>query len=211
LSTVASPSPLRLMVASSVYGFQTELDQICGVLLGYGYTVSNSHIGTIVPHPGRSNLDNCLEAVRQCDVFLGIVRPFYGSGKIGPRSITHEEMRLAIELNKPRWFLVHGHVTFARQLLRQYRSFNQGKPWVPTWLMKLLGFSRFSFEKTAVMDDLRVIDMYDDVTRADQPVAARTGNWAQEFYSLGQALQHIETVFSNPGWVRQVVSEMHTS
>ena len=66
-----------IMVASSVYGFQTDLDQICGVLQGYGYTVWSNHLGTIATHPGRSNLDNCLEAVRQCDVFLGIIRPFY--------------------------------------------------------------------------------------------------------------------------------------
>src|SRR5690349_10224336 len=115
MSSPPSPAPLRLMVASSVYGFETDLDQICGVLDTYGYSVMNSRRGTIPTHPGKTNKDNCLDAVRECDVFLGIIRPFYGSGVVGERSITHEEVRLAIELNKPRWFLVHGHVTFARQ------------------------------------------------------------------------------------------------
>ena len=179
MSVVAPPEPVRLMVASSVYGFETDLDQICGVLQGYGYTVLNSRLGTIATHPNKSNLDNCLDAARQCDVFLGIVRPFYGSGIIGERSITHEEMRLSIELNKPRWFLVHGHVTFGRSLLKQFRDFNQPKPWVPERLLTLLGCSRFRFQKTSVMDDVRVIDMYDDVVRADQPIVQRTGNWAQ--------------------------------
>jgi hypothetical protein len=85
-----TPEPLRLMVASSVYGFETDLDQICGVLDTYGFTVMNSRMGTIPPHPDKSNRENCLEAVRNCDVFLGIIRPFYGSGIVGERSITHE-------------------------------------------------------------------------------------------------------------------------
>lgn len=102
MSDGISPEPVRLMVASSVYGFESDLDQICGVLQAYGYTVLNSRLGTIPTHPNKSNLENCLDAVRQCDVFLGIVRPFYGSGKVGERSITHEEMRLSIQLNKPR-------------------------------------------------------------------------------------------------------------
>lgn len=198
------------MVASSVYGFETDLDQICGVLQGYEYTVLNSRMGTIPTHPNKSNLENCLDAVRQCDVFLGIVRPFYGSGKVGERSITHEEMRLSIELNKPRWFLVHGHVTFARVLLKQFREFNHPKPRVPDRLLKLLGCTRFHFQKTAVMDDLRVIDMYEDVIRADQPVAKRTGNWAQEFYTLSQALTYLQTVFSDIDLVRQIAQEMKT-
>lgn len=211
MSSVISPEPFRLMVASSVYGFETDLDQICGVLQAYGYTVLNSRIGTISTHPNKSNLENCLDAVRQCDVFLGIVRPFYGSGIVGERSITHQEMRLSIELNKPRWFLVHGNVTFARVLLKQFREFNLPKPWVPDRLLKLLGCTRFHFQRTAVMDDLRVIDMYEDVIRADQAIAKRTGNWAQEFYTLTQALPYLQTVFSDIGRVRQIAQEMKTS
>ena len=207
---VSDEMPIRLMVASSVYGFETDLDQICGVLQGYGYEVLNSRLGTIPTHPNKSNLENCLDAVRQCDAFLGIVRPFYGSGKIGERSITHEEMRLSIHLNKPRWFLVHGHVTFARSLLKQFREFNQPKPWVPKRLLEILGCSRFQFQKTSVMDDLRVIDMYEDVIRNDQPVLQRTGNWAQEFYTLTQALPYLRTVFTDVSRVRQSVEEMNS-
>lgn len=210
MSDGISPEPVRLMVASSVYGFESDLDQICGVLQAYGYTVLNSRLGTIPTHPNKSNLENCLDAVRQCDVFLGIVRPFYGSGKVGERSITHEEMRLSIQLNKPRWFLVHSHVTFARSLLKQFRQFNQPKAWVPDSLLNLLGCSRFCFQKTSVMDDLRVIDMYEDVIRADQPIVKRTGNWAQEFYTLSQTLPYLQTVFSDRDRVRQIAQEMKT-
>jgi hypothetical protein len=82
---------LNLMVASTVYHFGDQLRQICAVLSGFGYNVWNSFIGTIPVHPGQSNLQNCVSAALQCDAFLGIIRPFYGSGVVGARSITHEE------------------------------------------------------------------------------------------------------------------------
>ncbi len=190
--------PLRIMVASSVYGFQTELEQLCAMLDAYGYTVWNSHLGTIQAHPGKSNLDICLDAVRQCDLFLGIIRPVYGSGIIGPRSITHEEMRLAVSLNKPRWFLVHDHVTFTRQLLRPYMKLKDGKP----------RKKPFRFQRTKVFDDLRVLDMYDDMTQADVPVDKRTGHWVQEFHKLAEAMTYLQTQFANRERIRQVVEEM---
>jgi hypothetical protein len=89
------------MVASTVYYFQDQLKQICGVLSGFDYEVWNSHIGTIPVDPGLSNLENCVIAARNCDVFLGIVRPFYGSGVVGDRSIMHEECLEAVRLKKP--------------------------------------------------------------------------------------------------------------
>lgn len=192
--------PLRLMVASSVYGFETELDQICAVLSTYGYSVWNSHLGTIPTHPGKSNLENCLEAVRRCDMFLGIIRPLYGSGIVGARSITHEEMRLAVNLQKPRWFLVHDHVTFTRQLMQQFRFRNDGQR----------RKRPLQFKKTPVFDDLRVLDLYDDVVQTGIPPDQRRGHWAQEYHELGQVLRYIETQFADVDRVREIVTEMNT-
>ena len=62
---------LKIMVASTVYGFQDHIEQICAALMGYGYEVWNSHIRTIPLNAGISNLQNCLEAVRNCDAFFG--------------------------------------------------------------------------------------------------------------------------------------------
>ena len=72
---------LRLMVASTVYHFEDQIVQICGVLSGFGYEVWNSHIGTIPLHAGRSNQRVCVDAAKDCDVFLGFIRPYYGSGR----------------------------------------------------------------------------------------------------------------------------------
>ena len=193
--------PLRLLLASTVYGFETELNQIAAMLRAYGYEVWNSHLGTIRAHPGKSNLENCLIAVQECDLFLGIIRPFYGSGKIGGRSITHEEMLRAVELVKPRWFLVHDHVTFARQLLRPLFFTKSGN----------LKKGSLKFPKTAVMDDLRVLTMYDDVIQDGLPIADRKGHWAQQFFHLDEALRYIDTNLKDIEFVRQICEEMKST
>ena len=188
--------PKRLMVASTVYHFEDQLKQICAVLGGFGYRVWNSHTGTIPVHPGRSNLENCLAAARDCDLFLGIVRPFYGSGKIGDRSITHEEVREAVRLKKPRWFLVHRDVTFARQLLKPYLFKSDGTR------------TKFRLRKNPVMDDLRVIDLYHDAIQHDVPPEDRKGHWAQEYSGLPEALDYLNSQFKNVKRIRRICGEM---
>jgi len=185
------------MVSSTVYNFEDHLGQICAVLDGFGYEVWNSHLGTIPVNPNLSNLENCIAAVRECDVFLGILRPFYGSGIIGERSITHEECLQAVVLGKPRWFLVHRDVTFARQLLRRH-------------LYKLNGArTKFRLKKSSVMDDPRVIDLYDDVVQSAVPPAQRKGHWAQEFYRINEVFTYLDSQFKNTERVRQMCQERY--
>jgi hypothetical protein len=61
--------PLKIMVASTVYGFEDQLSTICATLRNLKYEVINSHIGTVKINPHKSNLENCLQAVRNCDTF----------------------------------------------------------------------------------------------------------------------------------------------
>ena len=155
-----------ILVSSSVYGIEDLLEQIHGVLNGFGYEVWISHTGTMPVDPDKSNFQNCLDAVDKCDRFLGLITPFYGSGKEGAGlSITHQELPRAIEKGKLRWFLAHDHVVFARQLLKQYRFNDDGTP-SPT----------FTFRETRILDDIRVIDMYEAAIRHDVKLAERTGN-----------------------------------
>ena len=78
------------MVGSTVYGFENELYQIVALLQTLGYEVLNSHVGTIKVNPKLSNLENCLNAVDECDLFLGIIRPYYGTGIIGEKNIVRK-------------------------------------------------------------------------------------------------------------------------
>lgn len=173
-------SNLKLMVASTVYHFEDQIDRISAVLAGYGYTVWNSHKGTIPTDSRLSNLDNCVAAARSCDLFVGIIRPFYGSGVIGGTSITHEEFRAAMDAGKPHWFLVHRNVTLARQLLKPYMFNEDGIR------------TGFQVKKTAVLDDVRVLDIYNEAIGASTPEGERTGNWVQEFWQDTEILQFLE-------------------
>jgi hypothetical protein len=192
----ALPKP-RILVASSVYNFEDQLSQICAVLSGFGYEVWNSHLGTIPVNPGLSNQESCLAAVDECDLFLGIIRPSYGTGIVGGRSITHDECLRAIDRSKPRWFMVHHDVAFARQLLKPYLFDEHGQL-----------NTAFEFKKTRVLEDRRVIDLYNDALLSNVPVDDRRGHWVQEFYRQPELLAFVNSQFTDLARVRKFCQEM---
>jgi Domain of unknown function (DUF4062) len=189
---------LKVMVASTIYGFEDQLEQICATLRGYNYEVWNSHMKTIPVHPKLSNTQNCLWAVENCDLFFGILRPRYGAVPEGDLSITHQEMRLAISLNKPRWFVAHRDIAIARQLLKQYMYKEKNKV-----------NEDFSYRSTAVMDDIRLIQQYNDIILDQVDPADRVGHWADEFFRVGDILRVIETQLENQDRVKEIVEQMN--
>jgi len=172
------PGRLTILVSSTVYGIEELLELIYVALTQYGYDVWMSHKGTMPVLPNLSNYENCLAAVVDCDLFLGIITPHYGSGAMphSPRSITHEELLRAIELNKPRWILAHDQVVFARTLLQNLGHDTAEKR------------SALKFKKNPVIDDLQVVDMYEAAIRHDIQIQDRTGNWVQKYVEPKDAL-----------------------
>ncbi len=167
---------LRILVSSVVYGYEDFLESIYAILGNFGYEVLMSHNGTIPIDPGISAMSNCLKAVENCDMFLEIILPRYGSGREEghPHSIVHREAIRALDLNKPRWFLVHEHVAIARQLLEPYRDSSKK----PQFMLQ----SGMEFKPTAILSDLRVLEFYELAMRHDLPeVKERKGNWAQTY------------------------------
>lgn len=167
---------VRILVSSAVIGYEDLLEIIYSTLEGFGYEVLMSYKGTLPINPDISAMKSCLKEVEECDVFLGVILPRYGSGEEegSPHSITHLEAMKAIELNKPRWFLVHEHVAIARQLLMPYREGKAPDPW------KLR--SGMTFERTKILPDLRLLDLFELAMRHDIPmVKDREGNWVQAF------------------------------
>ncbi|MCY4313064.1 MAG: DUF4062 domain-containing protein [Gammaproteobacteria bacterium] len=162
---------LKIMVSSTVYGVEELLDRVYSLLTAFGYEVWMSHKGTIPVSSDETAFDSCLKAVERCDLFLGIITAQYGSGlDQSGLSITHKEMKKAIELGKPRWFLAHDEVIFARRFLID------------------LGYrSREDREKLSLQDgatsitNLQVIDLYEDATMEQLPLSDRQGNWVQKF------------------------------
>lgn len=179
---------LKIMVSSTVYGNEELLERVYTILTQIGkYEVWMSHKGTMPVFSSQSAFENCLNAVEKCDAFLGIITPYYGSGKEkGDLSITHQELVKAIDLNKIRWILVHDHVVFARTLLD-----NLGYE-------KKEGREKLSLQKNKVFDDLRVIDMYEYAIRdiEEIPLIERKGNWVQKYQSDDDALLFAISQFS---------------
>jgi len=170
-----SKKKLTILGSSTVYGIEELLDRVYTLLTAYGYEVWMSHKGTVPVFSNRTAFENCLAAVEKCDLFLGIITPNYGSGQDSARpgepSITHLEMRRAIKLDKPRWILAHDHVIFARSLLNHLgREGAEGR-------------RSLKLKKNSVLDDLRVIDLYEEATMDanNTPLAERRGNWVQKF------------------------------
>jgi len=190
---------IKIMVGSTVYGFEDQLSAIVALLKSMNYKVLNSHAGTIKVDSNLSNLENCLNAVNECDLFLGIIRPNYGSGNIGDKNITFEEIRRAIELKKPYWFLVHHDVDVIRRFLKKIMPKDTTK------------------ELTDVVDikidrnlDYRCIEVYDFVLQSAKPIESRIGNWVQEFYKPEEIMTFIHTQFSDKEFIEEILKMKET-
>lgn len=192
---------LTIVVSSTVYGIEELLERVYTLLTSYGYEVWMSHKGTLPVRSDRTAFENCLAAVEKCDLFLGIITPYYGSGRdpMKPEelSITHQEMRLAIELKKPRWILAHDHVVFARSLLA-----NLG-------FQGIDGRKQLSLRKTPILDDLRILDMYEEATidAEDIPLADRDGNWVQKFQNTEDGSLFVGAQFFRYQEVEQFIKD----
>ncbi|MCW4467670.1 DUF4062 domain-containing protein [Flavobacterium sp. MFBS3-15] len=194
-----SGSPLKVMVASTIYGFEYPISQVCTILKEYGYDVLNSHMKTIPVDPRLSNTDNCLAAVRSADIVFGILRPRYGAAPGDEYSITHLEMLEAIALNKPKWFIAHRDISVARQLLKQYMYLEDGKTANP----------HFKFNGIPILDDIRLIHQYNDTIRNEVKPADRVGHWVDEFYDVPDIIQCVKTQFHDLERVRNIVEQMN--
>lgn len=181
----AKAKKLTVMVSSTVYGSEDVLDRIYGLLTRFGYEVWMSHKGTLPVRSDRSAFQNCLDGVQNADVFLGIIGTRYGTGidKNDPASlsIAHQELRLAIELKKPRWLLVHENVVTARTLFSKLEGMNVRK--------------ELKLKRSDVLEDLRLIDMYEEATFDRLPLAERVGNWVQKFHSENDAGDYVLSQF----------------
>lgn len=172
---------LTIMVSSTVYGSESDLDQIEAILKGYGYDVVMSKNGTVYVPIGVSNEEACLKAVEDCDMFLGIIFPRYGSG------ITHKELSKAIEIDKPRWFISHQYIEFTRQLMKQFMFDDEGKR------------NDFEIKKTSVLDSIKVVDMYNDAIQNHLNADKRRSHWAHPFFKAVETHEFLRTQFSDMG------------
>ena len=189
---------IEIMIASSVYNYEDQINEICGILEQMDYHPVSSHYKTMPTDPSKSNLENCLIAAQKCDAFFGIIRPFYGSGIIGETSITHDEMKTAIALKKPRWFIAHRDIRVARELFKQYR-YLPNKDLNPA----------FVYQPTKLLDDVRVIDMYNDTILNDINPEERIGHWTEEYFTIQDIKKVIQTQFHDKERILDIIYKMN--
>lgn len=197
-----SNKKIKIFVASTVYGYENELAAIYSQLDTYNYEILNSHMGTVYAGAEKSNLDNCLAAVDECDAFLGIIWPQYGSGVIGESSITHEEVLKAIVAKKARWFLAHTYVPFTRQLLNHAEI-------VSKHTLKKIPSKDIIIRPNNLID-VRCIDIYNEVILDKVPVKERKGHWVHTFYDLPEMQKYIEGQFKYPEKVQKTIDYMNS-
>lgn len=163
---------LKIMVSSTVYGNEYILDQIAAILRQkFKYDVIMSKKGSVyVPVDCTEDKEKaCLKAVEDCDMFLGIIFPRYGSG------ITHKEFLEAKRLNRPRLFMVHERIEFLRKLFHPYLFDGQNRR------------TDFEIKENSVLDSIKVVDMYYDVSN----------NWIHSFSNEGELLSFIEQQYKD--------------
>ncbi len=185
---MSSPAkPITVMVSSTVYGIEDLLDRVYDLLTEFGYEVWMSHKGTLPVFSNVSAFENCKEGVRRCKIYLGIIGTRYGTGvdtadPIQP-SIVHQELRLAIELKKPRWLLAHENIMTARTLLAKLgHAGTEGR-------------KNLKLQRSDVLEDLRLIDMYEEAIFDRLPLAERVGNWVQKFHDEKDSGRYIISQF----------------
>jgi len=199
---IAKRNHIRVFVASTVRDFEYQLKQIYELLDSYGYDVLMSHKGTILLDSLQSNLENCTDGVQECDVFVGFIRPDYGSGVLeaGGKSITHSEFDTAYLRNIPRFILADFRVEFTRALFK-------GSFVIEDMTSKKIDFEKISFDNNGVMDT-RCIRMYNMAIQDNvRPASRRTGNWVQPYIGYDDIKMHLESQFKYPERIQKLIDK----
>lgn len=194
---------IKVFVASTVYNFQNELNSIYNMLDGFGYEVYSSHKGTFLTNSKLSNLKNCTNGIEDCDVFVGFIRPTYGSGILekGGKSITHYEFETALACDIPRFIMADYRVAFTRSLIRK-AVVKENKSEIN------LKSSNINFNDNNIMD-IRCVKMYEEMIKDKMPPIKRKGNWVQEYTNLDDIRLYLESQFKYPDRIKKLIENLN--
>lgn len=193
----------KMMLASTVYGFEDQLSKIIEELKQNEFKVLSSFYGSIRVNPKLSNLNNCIQAVRDTQWFLGLVRPYYGTGNIDEKNITFEEIKTAIQQQKPRWFYIHRDVIFASRI---FKFIEVNKVLIREDDKKTVSGENILRPNEHI--DIETIELYNCVTKDNETnLKLRNGNWAQEYFSFTEAEIYIDTQFSDYSFIDNLLNK----
>lgn len=183
------------------------LQQIYGQLEGYGYEVWMSAMGTIPNFFTNHAFTDCLKAVESCDLFLSLITPRYGS-VVDDVGITHQELAKAIDRKVPRWVMVHERVTLLRAFFNklEHGSIDKRKE-----LLDWLGYDDPDAYKAMVkresniVDDFRVVDMFDIASQQTVKPPQRQGNWVQPYSVEEDVRRYVNAQFGDYGRIEKQI------
>ena len=66
----------------------------------------------------------------------------------------------------------------------------------------------FTYRATTLLDDIRVIDMYNDSILETIAPEERVGHWTEEYFELGDILKVIETQFRDIDRIKAIITNM---
>lgn len=195
----AERNHIRVFVSSTVYEFETELSRVFAQLDGYGYDVCMSKEGTVPLNSRLSNLVNCVNAVEECHVFLGIIRPLTGTGilETNGRSITAQEFDRAIEIGMPRFVLADYRVEFAHKFLK---LMGQDLAAIPNYKEREVtrDGKKVWERKPNLIVHGECVDVYRKTVQDHVPRPMdRVGNWAQPYKDYDDISRFVEAQFQN--------------
>lgn len=192
---------IKVFIASTVYNFEYQLSKIYEFIDELGYDVYMSHKGSIFLDSKISNLKNCINGVEECDVFVGFIRPDYGSGVLerGGKSITHYEFETAYKKETPRFVLADYRVSFTRELMKGNYILNNKTG-------EKVSFEEISFQDNKVMDTRCLVMYNESIKDKERPTSKRTGNWVQSYIDLEDIILHLDTQFKYPERIKKLIN-----
>lgn len=179
---------IKVFVSSTVYDFETQLTQVFAMLSALGYDVYMSKKGTIPIDSTLNSFVNCVDSVRDCDVFLSFIRPLLGSGiyKGDEKSITEKEIEEAVDYGMPRFVMADYRVEYAHKFLSMMDMSPEA---IPTTIDKISEEGKKKLI-TKIPNNLihpHSVRMYRvAMRRSIQPEINRTGNWVQPFQGAAE-------------------------
>lgn len=204
----AERNHIKVFVSSTVYDFESTLNKVFALLDSYGYDVYMSKEGTIPLDSRKSNLVNCVDAVGECDVFLGFVRPLVGSGVLekGGRSITAQEFDEAYRLPMLHFVLVDYRVEFAHKFLNLMKQDLSKIPLFFTTMEKNDDGSIVEVRKPNLVVHAECVEIYRLAIQNDiRPASKRVGNWAQPYFDEVGILRFVEGQFKDVERIKNLI------
>lgn len=148
----------RILISSTCHDLADLRNFLDLELRSYGFETVLSENGTLPVDSAKHSYENCLDAARECEITVGVIDGRFGGEYQGTgKSITQLEIETAIEAGRQVQVFARRNVLAAKEALKPYLT------------------TPAAFRKSKVVEDRRVFDVVDSLTKRT------SGNWIHGF------------------------------